>query len=235
MDVGPGVAGVFQYSQHAGAGEAAPAQLPGPGAAVGPQREAPAGERADHTVGRAARGEGGEQVTDRGLDLGVGIDDHLAGLVVDIPHRQRGAQLAARGRGFLAGRQALRHHMQLEFPDGAFHPQQHPVVDIAGIVDAIGVDQQCAGDRGELHQPGDLGVGTGQPGDLDPEDRPDLPRADPPDQLGEPRPGHAPPARDPQIGIDHHHIGPGPSQPDGFVGEAVLARCRLGVAADLGH
>ncbi len=61
-----------------------PAQLPGPGSAVGAQREAPVGERGDHTVGRAARGEGGEQVTDRGLDLGVGVDDDLAGVVVDI-------------------------------------------------------------------------------------------------------------------------------------------------------
>jgi hypothetical protein len=31
--------------------------------------------------------------------------------------------------------------MQLHLPDGAFHPEQHPIVDIAGIVDAIGVDQ----------------------------------------------------------------------------------------------
>jgi hypothetical protein len=132
-------------------GQAAPAQLPGPDPAVSAQREPSLGERGDHTVGRAARGEGREQVTDRGLDLGIGVDDDLAGWVVDISDRQWGAQLAAGGRGFLAGRQALGHHMQLHLPDGAFHPEQHPVVDIAGIVDAIGVDQQRLGDRGELH------------------------------------------------------------------------------------
>jgi hypothetical protein len=88
-------------------GQAAPAQLPGPDPAVSAQREPSLGERGDHTVGRAARGEGREQVTDRGLDLGIGVDDDLAGWVVDISDRQWGAQLAAGGRGFLAGRQAL--------------------------------------------------------------------------------------------------------------------------------
>jgi hypothetical protein len=80
-------------------GQAAPAQLPGPDPAVSAQREPSLGERGDHTVGRAARGEGREQVTDRGLDLGIGVDDDLASWVVDISDRQWGAQLAAGGRG----------------------------------------------------------------------------------------------------------------------------------------
>ena len=79
MHVGAGVARILQHTQHAGVGELAPAQLPGPGAAVGAQREPPIGERGDHPVGRTARGERGEQVADRGLDLGVGVDDDLAG------------------------------------------------------------------------------------------------------------------------------------------------------------
>ena len=61
---------------------------------------------------------------------------------MDVADRQRGAQLAAGGRGALGRLQPLRHHMQLHLPDGGLHPEQHPVVDIAGIVDAVGVDQQ---------------------------------------------------------------------------------------------
>ena len=91
MHVGPRVARVLQHAQDAGVGESSPAQLPGPRSAVGAQREPSSGERGDHPVGRAARGERGEQVTDRARDLGVGVDDHLAGLVVDIADRQRGA------------------------------------------------------------------------------------------------------------------------------------------------
>jgi hypothetical protein len=60
-----------------------------------------------------------------------------------------------------------------------FEPEQHPVVDVARVVDAVGVDQQGAGDPGELHQPGNVGVAAGQPGDLDPQDHTDLAAADP--------------------------------------------------------
>ena len=235
MHVGPGVARVAQHAEHAGVGERAPAQLSGPGAAVGAQREAAAGERGDHAVGRAAGCERGEQVTNRGLDLGVGVDHDLAGVVVQVADRQRGAQLAAGGGGLLAGLQPLRHDVQFHLAEGGLHPQQHPVVDIAGVVDAVGVDQQRLGDRRELHQPGHLGVGSGQPGDLHPEDRADLARAHPAHQLGEPGPGHAPPARDTQVGVDHQHVGPGPAQPHRLLGQPVLAGSGLGVFADLGH
>ena len=235
VHVGTGIARILQHTQHPGVRELAPAQLPGPGAAVGAQREPPIGERGDHPVGRAARGERGEQVTNRGLDLGIGVDDDLAGDVVDVSDRQRGAQLAPRGGGLLAGLQPLRHHMQFHLPDGGLHPEQHPIVDIARIVDAVRIDQQRLGDRCELHQPGHLGIRAGQPGDLDPEDRPDLPGAHPAHQLGEPRPGHAPPARHPQVGVDHHHVGAGPPEPDRLLGQPVLARRGLGVLADLRH
>ena len=169
-----GVARVLQDPQHAGVGEPAPAQLPGPRAAVGAQREPAAGERGDHPVGRPARGERGEHVPDRGLDPGIGVDHDIAGVVVDQPDRQRGAQLAAPGRGPLVRLQPLRHHVQFHLSHGALEPQEDAVVHVGGIVDAVGVDQQRAGDPGEFRQPGHVGVGPGQPGDLDPEDRPDI-------------------------------------------------------------
>jgi hypothetical protein len=86
--------------------------------------------------------------------------------------------------------------VELYFSHGPLEPQEHPVVDIAWIVDAAGVDQQSAGDLGELHQPGDVGVAAGQPGDLDPEDRTHVAAADPRHQVGESFPGDAEPARD---------------------------------------
>ena len=235
MHVRPGVARVLEHAEHPGVGQPAPTQLPGPHPAVGAQREPAPGERGDHPVGRPARGERGEQVPDRGLHLGVRVDDHRAGLVVHVADRQRGAQLAARGRGAFGRLQALGHHVQLHLAHRGLQPEQHPVVDIGGIVDAVGVDQQRFGDRGELHQPRHLRVGAGQPGDLQPEDRPDLAGAHPRHQLGEPGPGHAPPARHPQVGVDHHHRLAGPAQPHRLLDQPVLAHRRLGVLPHLRH
>ena len=233
--VRPGVARVLQDPQYPGVGEPPPAQLPGPRAAVGAQREPAAPERGDHPVGRPARGERGEHVTDRGLDLGVGVDHDIAGVVVDIADRQRGPELAALGCGPLVGLQPLRHHVQFHFSHGALEAQEHAVVHVGGVVDPVRVDQQRAGDPGEFRQPRHVGVGPGQPGDLDPEDRPDIAPAHPGDQLGESLPGHPPLAGDPQVGIDHLDQGARPAQPGRRLGQAVLAPGRLGVLPDLGH
>ena len=94
----PGIDRIAQDPGRAGMGESAPAQLPGPRPAVGAARESASGERAGHAVGGAGLGERGEHIADRGGDLGVGVDDDLAVVVVDEPDRQRHPQLAA-GRG----------------------------------------------------------------------------------------------------------------------------------------
>jgi len=88
---------------------AARAEMAGDGQA---RWEPAAGECGNHAVGRPARGERGEHVPDRGLDLGIGVDHDIAGVVVDQPDGQRGAQLAAPGCGPLVGLQPLRHHVQ---------------------------------------------------------------------------------------------------------------------------
>ena len=61
---------------------------------------------------------------------------------------------------------------------------------------AVRVDQQRAGDPGELRQPGDVGVGPGELGDLDPES-PTSP-LQPWSPAGEPFPRHPPLAGDPR-------------------------------------
>src|SRR6266542_2769174 len=141
VHVGSRVARVLQHAQDAGVGELAPAQLPGPRAAVGAQREPAVLERRDDPVGRSARGERGEHVPDGGLDLGIGVDHDIAGVVVHQPDRQRGAQLAALGRGALVGVEPLGHHVQFHFSHGALEAQQDAVVHIGRVVDAVRVDQ----------------------------------------------------------------------------------------------
>ena len=192
VHVRPGVARILEHAQHPGVRQPAPAQLPGPHPAVGAQREPAAVKRGDHAVGRPARGEGREQITDRGRHLGVRVDDDRTRLVVEVADRQRGAQLAAGGRGAFGRVQALGHHVQLHLAHRGLQPEQHPVVDIGRIVDAVGVDQQRLGDRGELHQPRHLRVGAGQPRDLQPEDRADLARCRPATPARRTRPGPRP-------------------------------------------
>ena len=89
----------------------------GPRPAVGAQREPAILER-------------GEHVPDRGLDLSVGIDHDVAGVVVDQPDRQRGAQLAALGRGPLVRVQPLGHHVELHLSHGPLEPQLSPLASL---------------------------------------------------------------------------------------------------------
>jgi hypothetical protein len=184
--VGAGVAGVVQDADHPGVVELAPAQLPGPGAAVGAQREPASGERRDHPVGGSGRGERGEHVGHRGRDLLIGVDDGGAVLVVQVADRKRAAELTAGGGGAFRALQPAGEQVQLGLAHGAFQSEQQPVVEVGQVIDAVTVDQQRVGEAGQFQQPGQIGRGTGQPGDLQPEDGADLAQADPRHQSTEP-------------------------------------------------
>ena len=111
--VGAGVGRVGQDTQHPGVGEAAPAQLAGPHPAVGAQREASTLERGHDLVGGPAGAEGGKQVGDRGLHLGVRVHHRGALVVVDVADRQREAELAPLGRGPLGALEPAGQQVQL--------------------------------------------------------------------------------------------------------------------------
>jgi len=162
-------------------GQPAPAQLPGPHPAVGTAREPPPGERPGHPVSRPGGGERGEHVTDRGGDLLIRIDDHHAVIVIDQPDRQRDAQLAAARGGPLGLVHPAGQPVQLSLAHLALEAQQQPVVDIGQVVNTVVVDDQGRGQAGQLQQPGEVGVGPGQAGDLQAEHRPDLAQAHPGD------------------------------------------------------
>ena len=115
----------------------------------------------------------------------------------------------------------------------ALEAQKQPVVDVGQVIDAVAVDDQGGRQAGQLQQAGQVRVGAGKAGDLQPEYRPDLAQAHPGDQLLEPVPvGGAAPGQA-QVGIDHLDAGSGPAQPGRLGGQVVLARGGLGVLADL--
>ena len=214
-------------------GEPAPAQLPGPRAAVGAAREPPAGERPGHPVGRPGGGERGEHVADRGGDLLVGVDDHVVLVVVDQPDGQRNAQLAAPGGGPLGLVHPAGQPVELCLAHLALESQQEPVVDVGQVIDAVVVDDQGVSEAGQFQQAGQVRVGAGKPRDLQPEHRPGLPQAHPGDQLLEPVPVAGAAPGQAQVGVDHLDVAGGPAQPGRLRGQVVLAQRRLGVLADL--
>ncbi len=113
--VAAGVGGVGQDAEHAGVGQRAPAQLPGPDPTVGAQREAASLELGYHPVGRPAGAEAGEHIRHRVGDLLVRVDHGGALVVIDVADRQWEAQLAALGSGPLGALQAAGEHVQLCF------------------------------------------------------------------------------------------------------------------------
>jgi hypothetical protein len=114
-----------------------------------------------------------------------------------------------------------------------FQAEQQPVVEIGQVVDAVAVDQQSVGQAGQFQQPGQVGRGTGQPGDLQPEDRADLAETDLRYQSAESVAALDGAARDTQIGVDDLDTLAVPAQRHGMVDQAVLAGGGFGVLADL--
>ena len=78
-------------------------------------------------------------------DGGVGVEDDVAGGVVDQPDGQRGDQLTAAGLGHDPAAQPGPDEMQFCLRHLALHPEKEPVVEGAGIVKAVFVADQGAG------------------------------------------------------------------------------------------
>ena len=174
VDVGARIARVGQHPQRPGVRQPAPSQLPGPDPPIGPQREPPPNERGHHLERRAARGERGEDVPDGPLHLLIRVDHADTLVVVAVADRQRETQLAAFGRGPFRALQPARQQVQLTLGHTALQPEQEAVVDVREIVDTVGVHQQRIRQTGQLQQAGEVRRRAGQPGHLQPEDRPDL-------------------------------------------------------------
>ncbi len=177
---GSGVAGVVQHVEDLGVLQAPPGQLAAVGATVQPAGEGQVflGERGDGGPRRAGAGEGHEQVTDGTLDLGVGIQDDLAGGVVDQAHGQRQGQLAAPRPGQDAAPEPGPQQVQLGLGHLTFKAQKESVIEPARVIQTVLVQDQCLGQRADLQQPLPIGVVAGQPRHLQADDDARLAHAD---------------------------------------------------------
>ncbi len=158
--------------QHVRDGDAAGA-APGQLAALGslaqphPQLDVVDREEGQHGAHRAQPLEQLKDQPDHGAHLLVRIQHHLAGGTAHQPGRQRHGQLTAPGLGDPPGPHPLLDQVQLSLADRALEPQQHPVVVLGRVIDAVWVAQQRSRQCAQLQQLMPLPARPGQPGHLD--------------------------------------------------------------------
>src|SRR6516165_2206649 len=87
----------------------------------------------------------------------VGVECDLAGRVVDESDRQRRLELAAAGLGEDAAAQASAEEVQLRLGHRALEAEQEAVVEVAGVVEAVLVEDQGLRERADLEQPVPVG------------------------------------------------------------------------------
>jgi hypothetical protein len=186
-----GVGGMGQHVVHRVIGRPGPDDLRSADVGAGLQGELQA-LVAQPQPDPAHRPADGELAEDRGDDAGDGLigmhQDLPVGLAPDQPDREAAAQLAPGGlvpdRAVQPGPQ----DMELTFGHSALKPQDQPVIEHRGMIDAVGVGDQGVGHPGQVEEPVPVGVVAGQPRALQRQDDPDLAHAGPGGQLGESRP-----------------------------------------------
>ena len=186
-----------------------------------------------HAVERAQPPEGAEDEADDVLRLLVGVEDGLAGRAAHVADRQRDRQLASLGLGQPARQHPLPDQVQLCLAHRSLQPQQQPVVIKPGIVDAIRVGEQHAGQGAQLQQLVPVPAGPRQPRHLDAQHDARTSHGDLRDEPGKPLPGIRRRRRHPQIVVDHHYLRPRPAERRRPLDERVLQPGRLRVLKHL--
>ena len=104
-----------------------------------------------------------------------------------------------------------------------FRPEQEPIVEKGGMVDAVGVADQRIGQAAQFDEPIPVGVVAGQSGYLEPEHEADMGERDFGGQSGEPRSRDKAGAGQPEVLVDDDDAIGGPAE---FTGLSAEAYCR---------
>ena len=157
----------------------------------------------------------------------------MPGGVVGQPDGQRGDQLAAAGLGQDPAAQPGPDEVQFGLGHLAFHAEQEPVVEGAGVIEAVFVADQRAGHAAELQELVPVGGVAGQPGAFQAQDDPGPAEGDLGDQLLESFPVGGGGAGLALVDVDHGDLAGGPAERDRLAAQVVLADRGLGVVQDL--
>ena len=164
IDIGACVRRIVEDGQDSPVVQGSPGQLAvaAPPVMAGREAEMVLGEILDHPERGPHPLEGVEDQAQRLLHLLVGIEDDLAGGVVDQPGGQPEAELAGPGLLQLAPQQPRAEPVQLGFAHGALDPQEQAVVVLSGIINAILVDDEGIGQATDLDEAIPVAAGTRQ-------------------------------------------------------------------------
>ena len=153
---------------------------------------------------------------------------------LDVQHNPTGNRIRSSPRpGFLPNgfQGPLAEQVQLEFTHGAFEAQEQAVVDEAGIVDAIRIDDDGAHHAAQLDQVVPIAAVPRQARRFDTEDRTHLARADFRDESLESGSLNQTRSRAPEILVNDHDVLE--AQLAGVISQPVLASLTLLVVDDL--
>jgi hypothetical protein len=123
--------------------------------------------------------------------------------------------------------------VQLGLAHRSFQPQEQPVVVLGGVVHPVQVGDERSEQRAQLQQPVPVGVGARQARDLDPEDEPDVAKADLGHQALEAGASLSARPRFALVVVDDQHPRRRPPTRPGAVDEPVLQAGGLLVLEDL--
>ena len=234
--IGPRIPRIVQHPQDQRVLQRLPVQfaLARPAAEAAGKVQPLAAEVPHRGGGGAGACEGIEQHPQGLSHLGIRVERDPVQRIVDQSHRQRQLQGSAPRPVRQAAAQPGVQHVQFGLAHGALEAEQQPVVEVAGIVDAVLVEDQRVAQRADLQQAVPVGRVARQPRHLKPKHDPGAARADLRDQTLEPV---AVPvcARLAEIGVDHHHAPVRPAERHRPFAQGVLAARALCVLVDLAH
>lgn len=235
VGVGAGVGGVVQDLDDPVVGERLEEQLTAAGSAMvaGGEGQLLFAECPDDAERRSGGGEGVEEQPHCVARARVGVQHHLAGLVVDKSDREGERELAAAGLGQDPAAHPGPQEMQLEFRHLAFHPQKDAVVEDGRVIQAVLVADKRVGMGADLDELLPVGGVAGQPGAFQAQDDAGPAQGDLGDQVLEPGPVGGRGAGAALVDVDDVDFVLGPAERGRAALQVVLARCRLGVVDHL--
>ena len=187
----------------------------------------------DDTERRSGGGEGVEQQPHGMAHARVGVQHHLAVVVVGKADREGEREFAAAGLGQDPAAHPGAQEMQFEFRDLAFHAQQDAVVEDGRVIQAVLVADERVGVGADLDELLPVGGVAGQPGAFQAQDDAGPAQGDLGDQVLEPGPVGGRGAGVALVDVDDVDFVLGPAERGRAVFQVVLPPGRLGVVEHL--
>jgi hypothetical protein len=164
----------------------------------------------------------------------IGMEQHLAiCLSPDEANGQSAAQLAARRLVADTAVKPGSQHMQLRLAHGALEAQKQPVIEQRWMIDPIGIADERIGQSGQFDEAVPIGIVARQPGDFQPEHKPDTAEGNISSKLGKAGTGYGAATGKSEIGVNDQNPVFGPAKLARPLRQRILPLSRLSVVLNL--